>query len=328
VEGLVHLALGLAALAALLLLARRAPRAFAPAFAGLVLVEALAAAPFALHPSPALTPLPPVPAAPPPGPRVHTPELRARRDGLPGRLEEEAATGLPGFNVNVRMDNVEVYTGLHPLRAARALAYLNDLPTGWRRYGLTHLILPAGPLGPVGTQAARGGELVGEHGPVQVWAVPHRPWATFAPSATAVSDPGEALRLTFRAILAGSGDVVVEAAEPPATAPGRVLTVARGAEAIAVEAEADGPALLVVNDAWWPGWEAEIDGAAAPILAADGLVRAVPFPGGRHRLVMRYAPPEVQAGLALSAVGLALLAALAAWEERIRRARATGVSDP
>jgi len=48
-------------------------------------------------------------------------------------------------------------------------------------------------------------------------------------------------------------------------------------------------------------------------------VRAVPFPPGRHRLVLRYRPPEVTAGWALSALGLALLAALAAHEARAWR---------
>jgi len=76
-----------------------------------------------------------------------------------------------------------------------------------------------------------------------------------------------------------------------------------------------------VNDAWWPGWVAELDGAPAPILPADGLVRAVPFPAGRHRLVMRYEPWEARAGLALTALGLALTAALAWREARAARSR-------
>jgi hypothetical protein len=134
-----------------------------------------------------------------------------------------------------------------------------------------------------------------------------------------VASPAQALHLAVAAVGAGSGEVAVEAPEAPPTAPGRVLSVARGREAVAIEAEAAGPALLVVNDAWWPGWMAEVDGAPAPILPADGLVRAVPFPAGRHRLVMRYQPPEVGAGLAVSALGLALLVGLGAWEERARR---------
>jgi hypothetical protein len=323
VEGLLHLALGLAGLAGLLALARRAPRAFPPAFAGLVLAQALLAAPFALHPAPAGGPRPPVPPAPPPGPRLHTPEVRLyspeEAAAFGPAFDAEAALGFPGYNVLSRVDNVDVYSGLVSLRFEGVWGALDGFPAGWRRYGVTHLVLPAGPLGEVGRAAAQGGARSGGDAAVQVWSVPHRPWASFAPSARAAAGPEQARHLAVAAERAGSREVVVEAAEAPPTAAGRVLAVARGPEAIAIEAEADGPALLVVNDAWWPGWEAEVDGAPAPILPADGLVRAVPFPAGRHRLVMRYQPPEVRAGLALSALGLALLAALALWEERARR---------
>lgn len=317
VEGLLHLAAGLAALAGVLRLSRRAPRAFAPAFAALVLAQALAASPFAAPGSPAGGPRPPAPPAPAPGPRLHTPELRLytpeEAAAFGPAFNAEAALGFPGYNVLVRVDNVDVYSGLVGLRFEEAFAALDDFPAGWRRFGVTHLAVPAGPLGPKGREAARGGTLVGGDAAVQVWAVPHRPWASFAPSARAVAGPAEALRLAVAAERAGRGEVAVEAASAPPTAPGRVLSVARGAEALAVEAEASGPALLVVNDAFWPGWVAEVDGAPAAILAADGLVRAVPFPAGRHRVVMRYEPPEVRAGLWGSAAGLLLLAGLAAW---------------
>jgi hypothetical protein len=324
VEGLVHLALGLAALAGILALARRAPRAFAPAFAGLVFLQALAASPFAMLPAPSGLPAPPVPAAPPPGPRLHTPELLLRADGRPGEMDQEAALGFPGFNVAARVDNVDHYSGLASRRLEELRAALDGSPQGWRRYGVTHGVRPAGPLGPVGREAVSGGRPAGGDFRVQVWEVPHRPWASFAPAATAVLGARRALLATVAAIRAGDEGVVVEAAAEPPTAPGRVLSVARRDGEAAVEAEADGPALLVVNDAWWPGWVAEVDGVAAPILAADALVRAVPFPAGRHRLVMRYRPPEVGAGVALSGLGLVLLAALAAWEERERRSRRAG----
>jgi uncharacterized membrane protein YfhO len=97
-----------------------------------------------------------------------------------------------------------------------------------------------------------------------------------------------------------------------------VLAVARGLESLRVEAEAGADGTLVVADAFWPGWEATVDGAAVPILPADVLVRAVPWPAGRHVLEMRYRPPEVRAGLLVSALGLA---ALGAWTAILRRAR-------
>jgi uncharacterized membrane protein YfhO len=86
---------------------------------------------------------------------------------------------------------------------------------------------------------------------------------------------------------------------------------------VVVQGDAPGEAVLVVNDAFWPGWEATIDGAPAPILAADGFVRAVRWPPGRHRLEMRYQPPELARGLLLSLAGLAAVA-LASWRLRQR----------
>ena len=109
--------------------------------------------------------------------------------------------------------------------------------------------------------------------------------------------------------------MVLEGPAPPRLAPGRVLSVERHPERLRIEAESPGDGLLVVNDAFWPGWQASVDGSPVPILAADGLVRAVPWPAGRHLLEMRYEPPEVRIGAALGAIGVVALAGLA-WAGR------------
>jgi hypothetical protein len=49
-------------------------------------------------------------------------------------------------------------------------------------------------------------------------------------------------------------------------------------------------AMLALNETWYPGWVAEIDGNRVPILRADVLFRAVEVPAGRHHVVFRYAP--------------------------------------
>lgn len=327
-EGLAHVAVALGLLCGLLLVGRRRPALLAPGFAALVLLEAAAATPFALYPQPATAPSPPVArdAAPPPGPRLLTPSQPVfefgTRDALRQVHASSTALGLPGYNVVGRVDNVDAYASLLSERLEWARGMFATVPAVWRRYGATHVVLPPGPLDGTGLIATVGGRLLTKDEHRQVWRVTARDWASFAPQVMKVRGLKAAVNAVLDPALMGTGVAFLDVDELPLVSPGRVLSVARGTEAVAVEAEAAGPAVLVVNDAWWPGWEAELDGAPTPILVADGLVRAVVFPPGRHRLVMRYDPPEVRLGLWLSGAGLALLAATAWWERR--RARPPG----
>ncbi|MGH9036820.1 MAG: YfhO family protein, partial [Acidimicrobiia bacterium] len=51
------------------------------------------------------------------------------------------------------------------------------------------------------------------------------------------------------------------------------------------------PAMLVVSQAWLPGWHASVGGKDAAVVRVDGLVQGVPVPAGRHRVVLRYTAP-------------------------------------
>ena len=78
--------------------------------------------------------------------------------------------------------------------------------------------------------------------------------------------------------------------------------------------------LLVVGEAHYPGWTAQVNGASAPILHAYGALRAVPVPAGQSTVSFRFRSRPLRAGLAISALAwLFLLAAL----EWFRRARAS-----
>ncbi len=131
---------------------------------------------------------------------------------------------------------------------------------------------------------------------------------------------GQAYRRLADILASGGPEVVLEGPFPSRLSSGRVLAMERHAEWLRIEAEAEGEALLVVNDAYWPGWKATIDGRSVAILPADALVRAVTWPAGRHVLEMRYDPGEVRAGLLVTAAGaLAWLAAAAvAWRHGSR----------
>jgi len=68
--------------------------------------------------------------------------------------------------------------------------------------------------------------------------------------------------------------------------------------------------ILVLADLSYPGWTASVDGHPAPILAADGYLRAVALSPGAHRVEFRYRPVSFSAGAALSLLALAALAVL------------------
>jgi hypothetical protein len=110
--------------------------------------------------------------------------------------------------------------------------------------------------------------------------------------------------------------------------PGRAVLEA-GGERLELEPEVETPSRLAfvlprggerltVRDAWFPGWEAEADGAPVPLLEAEGL-RAIPLRGNEKRVELHYRPQSFRAGLLLSLVSLGVLGLL--WFRPGRRTR-------
>ncbi len=75
--------------------------------------------------------------------------------------------------------------------------------------------------------------------------------------------------------------------------------------------------LVVTRRAWYPGWEATLDGAPVPVEAYEGVVAAARLSAGAHgRLVMRYRPSGLREGALVAAAALLLLVVLAGVERR------------
>jgi uncharacterized membrane protein YfhO len=68
---------------------------------------------------------------------------------------------------------------------------------------------------------------------------------------------------------------------------------------------------VMTSDAWYPGWEAHVDGARADVERADVALRGVRVPAGRHAVALRYRPGSLGLGLGLGALAAALLTACA-----------------
>jgi hypothetical protein len=339
VRGLPHVAVASLGAAACLAAAARGRCGAALVGLGvLVWLAALATAGYALRPGrpeARIAVAPPPLEAPAPGPRVFNLRSVPSRPPWPGwnaadQLDfDQGASLAPNMNAWHRIDHLLVDSGLPPLRWARVLDALprDDFPALARRFSVTHLLFPPPRTAAGIATAARftaGGSLAGVDPRVgnQIWAVPHRPWASFPGEIVYAPGPDAAIATLVELARAGSSAAVVESDTPLPAGPGRVLEVERGTETVRIVAEAATEATLVVNDAYAPGWRAEVDGAPTAILPADGLVRAIHWPAGRHALVMRYEPPEVRVGAWITLVGLVGVAALLVAPRLLRSSRA------
>jgi hypothetical protein len=105
---------------------------------------------------------------------------------------------------------------------------------------------------------------------------------------------------------------VIVAATPPhaattcdATAPGQAAITAYAPERVTVQVDAQGEGVyLFLADAYYPGWQAAVDGQPAPIYRANGLFRAVPVPPGQHEVVFAYKSRPLIIGAAISVLCL------------------------
>jgi uncharacterized membrane protein YfhO len=87
---------------------------------------------------------------------------------------------------------------------------------------------------------------------------------------------------------------------------------------VVLDAELSGTGHVVLLDGFADGWQARVDGSPAPVIRANVAFRAVPVPGGTHRVVLAYRPREVFLGAGLSAAA-ALVGFGIAWAGRGRR---------
>ena len=80
-----------------------------------------------------------------------------------------------------------------------------------------------------------------------------------------------------------------------------------------ITVQAAAPALLVLSDLFYPGWEATLDGRPAEILRANYVMRAVAIPEGAHEVRFLYRPASFRSGVAASAAGCLAVALLISW---------------
>lgn len=72
---------------------------------------------------------------------------------------------------------------------------------------------------------------------------------------------------------------------------------------VVLSVETDAPALLVLSDTFYPGWQAAVDGRRVPIYRTNAAFRGVLVPPGRHRVEMHFRPRSLIVGLGMAVAG-------------------------
>lgn len=94
---------------------------------------------------------------------------------------------------------------------------------------------------------------------------------------------------------------------------GTAAVTHRSANALTVEVDAVEGCLLVVSEAYYPGWHAYIDGEEAEVLPVYHAFRGVIVPEGKHTVAFRMEPESFYMGLTISAAGLGAGLVIASW---------------
>jgi hypothetical protein len=120
------------------------------------------------------------------------------------------------------------------------------------------------------------------------------PFAYFTDRIVRVVDRAEALdrlRLLSPTPIAyvESGDDVPTTASVTMIA---ATNIGLGRDVLSFEVDAPTPGMLVVNEAFYPGWRATVSGQVLPVERVNALVRGVRVPAGHHRVVMTFVPDD------------------------------------
>lgn len=200
--------------------------------------------------------------------------------------------------------------GNTPLQLADYVEFVTRVPE-WRRWQLlnVHYVLSDRDLAGDGLTPLFPTETPPSDAPVtRLYAMTDPfPRAWLVHNVEVITDRDAALRrvgaddfdLRRAAVVDRAVDIPLATAAPVGSSTARVIEF--GPDAMAIEVDSASAGLLVVSEVTYPGWQAEVDGTLSSVLTANGVLRGIPVPAGRHQVRLWYAPLSVRAGTWVSA---------------------------
>ena len=205
--------------------------------------------------------------------------------------------------------------GYDSLEPAATMALAASVPdprsTAYDILGVSH-VLAGGPLDEF-TEGERGLVLVGQQGAAWVYQRARPlPLARLVFAAEVIADDAAAVARVHQADFDPASTAILSAdpgcALGPAPAdPGAAEVMAHEPTRWQIRTTAASPALLVLAENAYPGWQVTIDGTPAAWQTAYTALRAVCVPAGQHVVEWRFQPRLYLLGAAVSLLALGLL---------------------
>lgn len=107
---------------------------------------------------------------------------------------------------------------------------------------------------------------------------------------------------------------------------GRIELLRIEPDRLELHVETDTPALLVMSEVFYPGWQARLNDRPVPIYRTNFAFRSVEIPPGSHILTMTFRPASLAMGLALAVIALGGVLGAAGWAKIRRALRGRGPS--
>jgi hypothetical protein len=136
------------------------------------------------------------------------------------------------------------------------------------------------------------------------------PRAFVPPALEPVTQSADAIEYLRRSTAPAARVAVARDAIPPQlpeAMAGSVRIAAYRPEDVELTASMQTDGLVVLTDSFYPGWQATVDGSAAPIVRANYFARGVFVPAGEHRIVFRYRPLSHRIGTLISLTACAVV---------------------
>ncbi len=224
--------------------------------------------------------------------------------------------GVPLFSQNgaMQVEWASVF-GYDSLEPAAHIALASSVPdprsTAYDILGVEY-VLAGGPLDEY-TGGERPLTLVGRQGAAWVYSRARTlPLARLVYAAEVIPDGGAAIERVHATDFDPAAVAILDeeatcAAGPAPAGPGTAEVIAHEPTRWRIETNSDAPALLVLAENAYPGWQVTVDGVAAESLTAYTSLRAVCVPAGEHVVEWVFRPMVYWVGGVVSLVALVLV---------------------